>query len=217
MGITLEDVISPKKASILVIGAHPDDFEVMAGGTLARWKSEGGEAYAMVMSDGELGGNPKVRRAETKDAAKVLGVKKVLFGALPDGKIAHEIGTIHLIEKKVKELKPGIIITHDPNDTHQDHKNVGLSCISAARRHPRILFGETSSSVPHGKSISIDITNFMNLKMTALKKHKSQCYRLGESLLLKQLEALAVYRGSDVGVKYAEAFWVWRLLLGGNK
>jgi LmbE family N-acetylglucosaminyl deacetylase len=217
MSITLESVISPKKASILIIGAHPDDFEIMAGGTLARWKSEGGKTYAMVMSDGELGGNPNARRAETKDAANVLGIKEVFFCGLPDCKIEHEIGAIHLIEKKVKELKPSIIITHDPNDTHQDHKNVGLSCISAARRHPRILFGETPSSVSHGRSISIDITNFINLKMKALKKHKTQCYRLGESLLLKQLEALAVYRGSEVGVKYAEAFWVWRLLLGGNK
>jgi len=217
MNIALESVISPKKASILVIGAHPDDFEIMAGGTLARWKSEGGKTYAMVMSDGELGGNPKVRRAEAKDAAKVLGVKEVFFCGLPDGKIAHEISTIHLIEKKVKELKPGVIITHDPNDTHQDHKNVGLSCLSAARRHPRVLFGETQSTITRGKFVSVDITNFMNLKMKALKKHRSQCYRLGESLLLKQLEALAVYRGSEVGVKYAEAFWVWRLLLGGNK
>jgi len=217
MSIALESVISPKKASILVIGAHPDDFEIMAGGTLARWNSEGGKTYTMVMSDGELGGDPTVRRAETKEAAKVLGVKEVFFGALPDGKIAHEIGTIHLIEKKVKELKPGIIITHDPNDTHQDHKNVGLSCLSAARRHPRILFGETPSTIPQGKSILIDITDFMNLKMKALKKHESQCYKSSEPLLLKQLEALAVYRGSEAGVKYAEAFWVWRLLLGGNK
>lgn len=216
MKISLKDAFSPKKSTILVVGAHPDDFEIMAGGTLARWSHEGGTTYAVVMTDGELGGDPSLRRKEATRAAKLLGVKEVHFCGLPDAKIPHNLETIHIIEGKINELQPDIIITHHPSDTHQDHVNVGLSCISAARKHVGVLLGETPSTYPEGRYIGVDITDFMDLKLRALKEHRSQYARLRESLL-RGLEAQAIYRGHELGVKYAEAFWVWKLLLGGKR
>lgn len=199
----------PRGSVLLVVGAHPDDFEIMAGGTLARWNRELGESYALVMSDGELGGDPKVRRRETKRAAEVLGVEEVFFFGLPDGRIGHSLETVSLIEEKLKELKPSVVITHNPEDTHQDHRNVGMSCISAARRHPRVLMGETPSSIARERYISVDISDYMRLKLRSLRMHRSQHERLG-NFLLEWIVASASLRGREVGLEYAEIFWVWR-------
>jgi LmbE family N-acetylglucosaminyl deacetylase len=199
----------PRGSVLLVVGAHPDDFEIMAGGTLVRWNSEKRESYAMVMSDGELSGEPRVRRRETEKAAEILGVKEVFFCGLPDGRISHSIETISPIEEKIKELKPAVLITHNPDDTHQDHRNVGMSCISAARRHPRVLMGETPSTIARERYVSVDISDYMKLKMRALRMHRSQHRRLG-NLLLDWVTASASLKGREIGVKYAEIFWVWR-------
>lgn len=205
-------LVKPK--SVLVVGAHPDDPELMAGGTIAKLSRSGTEVITAILSNGELGGKPGQRRKETERAAKILGIKKVLFGGLPDGKIQHDVDTVHLIERWLREVKPDIVITHLPWDSHQDHRAAGRSAISAARRHSRILFGETPSSIirPSIGCIYVDISQELRLKLRALKIHSSQLSGPGAGLC-DYVEKTAAYRGLAVGVRYAEVFWASKFLL----
>ncbi|MEM1689374.1 MAG: PIG-L deacetylase family protein [Candidatus Hadarchaeales archaeon] len=200
--------------SVLVIGAHPDDPELIAGGTIAKLSKLGTEVTTGILSNGELGGRPGQRRREVERAAKILGIRKVLFGGLPDGKIQHDVDTVHLIEEWLRKVEPDIVVTHLPWDSHQDHKATGHSTISAARRHNRILFGETPSSIikPSIGCIYVDISQELRLKLRALKIHRSQLSG-PRANLCDYVEKTAAYRGLAVGVKYAEVFWASKFLL----
>ena len=73
---------------ILAVGAHPDDMEFGASGTIAKWVEEGATAYYLICTDGSRGSSDpqmtherlvKIRKQEQEEACKVLGIKKVFF------------------------------------------------------------------------------------------------------------------------------------------
>ncbi len=200
--------------SICVIGAHPDDFEILAGGLLSRYSEEGAGITAIVVTDGSLGGDPDLRKRETEAAARVIGVENVVFLGMQDAMCRHEHDLIQKIEQKIGEISPDLVITHSPNDTHQDHINTSKCVLSAARRYPAVLLGETSSTFPPLKGfVSFDISGTMEKKLGALRCHASQLEDAGGPLRPGEITALAIYRGGQVGVRYAEAFEVWKLRL----
>jgi hypothetical protein len=67
---------------LLVIGAHPDDIELMAGGLIARMTAGKNEVYSMVISDGGRNGDVQVRYRELKRAARILNIKDVYRGEM---------------------------------------------------------------------------------------------------------------------------------------
>lgn len=200
--------------SILVIGAHPDDFEIMAGGILARKRENDSKTYALVMTDGELGGDPEVRREEAKRAGEILGVEKVFFLGLPDGEINQGLSPIHAIEEVIEETDPETIITHFSEDTHQDHRNTYHATMSAARKHRRVLLGETPSTLaPPAGYLYVDITDTIQKKEKAMKAHKSQFDNDRGEKIVEYIKNIASTRGHNVGVDYAEALWIHRFLM----
>jgi LmbE family N-acetylglucosaminyl deacetylase len=200
--------------SICVIGAHPDDFEILAGGLLARCRQEGSKITAIVVTDGSLGGDADNRKTETEAAARVIGVNQIHFLGWKDGMCQHEHNLIQEIEHQISEISPELVITHSPNDTHQDHVNTSRCVLSAARRYPAVLLGETASTFPPLKGfVSFDISSTMETKLAALRCHGSQLESTGGPLRLDEINAVAMYRGAEVGVRYAEAFEVWKLRL----
>ena len=85
---------------ILIITAHPDDVDFGAGGTIARWVSEGNEVVYCLVTDGQAGGSDnsisrdemaRIRRREQTAAAKVLGVHKLHFLGFPDGAVVADL------------------------------------------------------------------------------------------------------------------------------
>lgn len=197
---------------ILVIGAHPDDMELMAGGLVARAVSEGVEVYSMVVSNGCENGDVAIRKREALRAAKVLGVSECRFFDVSDGRVGHTIELVREVEGFMREVNPAAIITHSDKDTHQDHKNVCYATLSAARRKPGVvLLGETPSSHFQDGLVYFDISNTMNSKIKALKAYKSQIDH--GPINIDNVKMLAAYRGHKVGAKYAEAFQNWRLVL----
>lgn len=197
---------------ILIVGAHPDDCELMAGGLIHRAVSDGVDVYSAVMSDGTENGRMITRQQEVERASKILGIKKVFFCGLKDGMILHNIDTVKIIDNFIKDIQPGIIITHSMDDTHQDHKNVCNITLSSVRRRQNIvLMGETPTSYFNDNLVYFDITNTMEMKMKALRVYLSQI-RDGP-IRLKNVRTLARYRGQKIGTKYAEAFKNWRMLL----
>jgi LmbE family N-acetylglucosaminyl deacetylase len=211
---------------ILAVGAHPDDIELGCGATLALFKQRGHEVYLLVLTKGEASGDPKLREKECEQSARTLGADKVFFGNLEDTKIADGVETIMAIERLIKELKPNIIFAHSPKDGHQDHRNVGLAAISAARNSKKVLLYESPAALREFlPQVFVDVTSTFDIKLEALKAFGTQVskvYFKGQNLNHKAhripyvsnaSEGLARYRGFQAGVTLAEAFEVGKFVL----
>ncbi len=198
---------------ILVIGSHPDDFEFGCGGTIIKF-SKFAEIYVLVMSKGEVGGSPLVRQKEQQKVCKYLKAK-LFWGEYPDTKIELNKNLIDKIEYYIKKVSPDIIFTHYPQDTHQDHRNVAEATITATRYIRNVLFYETPSSIDFAPSVFVDITNEIKKKLYLLELHKSQVYATKiKGLSIKEAAvSIAIYRGYQNRVKYAEGFVPLRLTL----
>lgn len=201
-----------KLATVLAVGAHPDDIEAGCAGTLALQKSNGHKVYLLVLSRGEASGDPKTKESACKKSAELLGVDGLFFGGLKDTKIPDGIETIHVIEKIVDKVNPDMVYTHTFKDTHQDHRNAAYATLSAARRCKRILMYETPNTLKEFfPQVFTDIEKTFEVKKKALHLfgHESERFWLAA----KAIEGLAVFRGFQAGVRVAEAFEVGRFVL----
>lgn len=163
-----------KKA--LVIGAHPDDCALGAAGFSVLLRRSGWHVTFLTMTDGELGGDPKVRLDEERASAAILGVN-LDFGHLPDGSMSGR-ETVELLEMNLELHKPDVILTHAPTDSHADHRVLSQSLVSAARRHASILFFEGPSTLEFSASLKIDIASHWDAKVKSLLAHASQRERV---------------------------------------
>src|SRR5687767_3015920 len=87
---------TPPQGPVLAVFAHPDDAEISAGGTLAKWASEGREVHLLVLTNGDRGSEDptqdrselaRTRLAETEDAARLLGLAGTTILSTPDGEL----------------------------------------------------------------------------------------------------------------------------------
>jgi LmbE family N-acetylglucosaminyl deacetylase len=208
---------------VLAVGAHPDDLELGCGGTLALYKKKGHEVYVLVLTRGEASGDPTVRQAECEQAAKTIGADKVFFGSLHDTKVTEGIETIMEIENVINSVKPDIVFSPSPRDQHQDHRNTGLACLSAARNVQRVLLFESPAALRDFlPQIFVNIDSTLNIKLKALEAYASQSSKRpfsnhnshSESArVVHASEGLALFRGFQAGVSVAEAFEIGKFLL----
>jgi len=196
---------------VLTIGAHPDDIELGAGGTIARHIMEGDEVHFLVLTYGEQSGTKSEREREAKESARVLKAKSIKFGGIPDTKVTDGIETIMAIEGVINEIKPDRVYTQCPRDRHQDHRNTALATFSAARRVTEIFSYESPDSYPNFiPQYYVQISDTIPQKILALKQFRSQKNkRFFEASAIK---GLAKFRGYQIGVPYAEAFEVVRMI-----
>ncbi len=142
-----------KDKIILAVGAHPDDIDFGASGTIAKWVSEGATAYYLICTDGSRGSDDpkmtheklaKIRREEQIKSCKVLGVKKVFFLNNTDTQLVSDINLKEQIVRIIRTVRPNIVITMDPafyysSDfydghgfiNHTDHRAAGLATMDA--------------------------------------------------------------------------------------
>ena len=211
---------------IFAVGAHPDDIELGCGATLALFKQRGHEVYLLVLTRGEASGNPDLREMECIESARTLGADRVFFGNLKDTKITDGIETIMTIERYIKELKPDIIFAHSPKDAHQDHRNAGMSALSATRNSKKVLLYESPAALREFvPQLFVDVTSTFEIKLEALKAFGTQVskvYFKGRDsnhraqripFVSNASEGLARYRGFQSGVTLAEAFEVGKFVL----
>ena len=165
-----------KLRKALVIGAHPDDCALGAAGFSVLLRRSGWQVTFLTMTDGELGGEPDLRLEEERQSADILGVA-IDFGHLPDGSMSGR-STVELLETKLDEHEPDLILTHAPTDSHADHRVLSDSLVSAARRHASILFYEGPSTLSFSASLKINIAGAWELKVRSLLAHASQRERV---------------------------------------
>jgi LmbE family N-acetylglucosaminyl deacetylase len=202
--------------NILAVGPHPDDIEIGCGGTLNKYARKGHHVYLLLITRGEKGGDIEIRQAEQLKAAEIIGAKDIFWGNYQDtGLLGKGNEIIHTVESYIDHVKPDIIFVNFFDDTHQDHRTVNESVLSATRYVKNVLFYEvptTNNFVPH---IFVDISETLEGKIKALEAHQSQVMKTNiEDLSIVEIaRSAATFRGIQGRVKYAEAFSVLRLFL----
>lgn len=122
----------------IAIAAHPDDIELMMAGTLVLLKKAGYEIHYLNLACGNCGSLEydaatarKVRTEEAKKAAEILGAHfhRPLCN---DMEIIYDLQTLRRLTAVVREVRPGIVLTHSPADYMEDHTNTCRLAVSAA-------------------------------------------------------------------------------------
>jgi len=108
---------------ILALGAHPDDVEVHVGGLLALASDRGLRAGILDLTSGDLGtrGTAETRRAEAQEAARILGVSRLVLD-FPDGRFNEEESCRQRLMAEFRRLRPRVLILPAPEDRHPDHR-----------------------------------------------------------------------------------------------
>ncbi len=185
----------PERA--LAIGAHPDDIEFGAGGTLAKWAAEGTEVTMLIVTDGSKGTwdlnlAPArlvgIRKDEQLAAARTLGAAHVIHLDHVDGELQYSMALRAEMCRQIRLARPGVVLSHDPwqrYQLHPDHRATGLGVVDgvvAARDH--LFFPEQGLS-PHRPDALLlwsadehdhweDIVTTVDQKIEALLHHSSQ-------------------------------------------
>ena len=123
---------------ILVIGAHPDDADIKAGGTAAKWCRLGHQVGLVSVTDGSAGHQTlrgaalaERRRAEASAAAAVIGASYQVLGH-PDGALVPTLEARHQLIRLIRTFRPDLVLTHRPNDYHPDHRYTSVLVQDAA-------------------------------------------------------------------------------------
>ena len=205
-----------KGRKALVVGAHPDDIELGAGGTVARLAGDGVDVTMVVVCTPN---NIEARNAEARKAAEILGARiEFLF---PEKAMRVEdiksYELIDRIDRLVRALDPSVVITHAASNFHHDHVLVHKACTAAQRLHffDMLCFYPTSChpvTTPFHPQAYVDITRTIERKMAAINQHVTQFGCRG--LTTDHYVSVAREYGRLAGVEYAEGLEVSRLNLG---
>lgn len=200
---------------VLAIGAHPDDIEAGCGGTLIKYARRNHRVFLMVMTDGEHGANGGLRKREQERAATFLRAEKIYWGGYPDTEVPNDRALIRKIEKVVREVDPHFIFVHYFDDTHQDHRHLALSTITATRYTKNVLFYEGPTTQNFAPTVFVDIETVLEDKIKALEAHSSQVKKTNiEGLSITDIvRSAAHFRGIQGRVRNAEGFLPLRLFI----
>ena len=204
-----------KRMRVLALGAHPDDIESGCGGTLTKYARSGHRIFLMVLTEGERGGRRGVRKGEQLRAAESLRAEKIYWGGYPDTEVPTDQGLIRKIERVVYEVDPHFIFVHYHDDTHQDHRHLALSTITATRYTKNVLFYEGPTTQNFSPTVFVDIDTVLEDKIKALEAHASQVKKTNiEGLtIIDIIRSSAHFRGIQGRVKNAEGFLPLRLFI----
>jgi LmbE family N-acetylglucosaminyl deacetylase len=200
---------------ILAIAPHPDDLEIGCGGTLIKYGRGGADITALIMTDARFGGHAGMRKTEQKDAAGILGVRRVIWGGFSDADLPGDREVIDRIEAVILEHKPTFLFVPYGEDTHQDHRKISSAALSASRYSRNVLFYECPASVKFHPTIFVDISSKIDTKLNALKAHRSQVDRTNiHGLSITEIaQAMAHFPGTQSRVSHAEGFQAVRLFI----
>src|SRR5687768_10841177 len=186
---------------VLAVGAHPDDVEILCAGTLAKCRVRGDEVVICVATNGEMGSMrippaelAGVREAEARESAAKIGAELIWLGYPDEFLYPDHDARMRFIEM-IRRARPDAIITHAPNDYHQDHKTVSelvfvSSFIAAVPNvhtqtptHPNIpslFYMDTLAGNDFLPEEYVDISDTLQMKLEMLRCHKSQLEWLGD-------------------------------------
>ncbi len=201
---------------ILILAPHTDDGEFGCGGSISKWVDEGMQVYYIAFSSAEKSvptGMPKdILKKEVREAGKLLGIATdnlVLFGYPVREFPAYRQQILDDMIRLGDELKPELVLLPSTSDTHQDHQTISQEGFRAFKRTSMIGYEMPYNNLSFTTNLFVPLEErHVNQKIAALECYKSQfgrIYATGDFV-----RSLARVRGTQVGVKYAEAFEVIR-------
>ncbi len=227
-----------KPAQVMVVTPHPDDAELGAAGTVARWISEGKDVIYVVCTNGDKGTSDtnikseelaRIREQEQLAAAKVLGVREVIFLGYPDQTLEDTPEFRKEIVRLIRMYQPETVVTVDPYRRyiwHRDHRITSQVTLDAIFPYARDLFAYPDlleeGLQPHkvkevllwgseDSNYRSNITETFDIKIAALRCHKSQVSSAPELEGWMRERAKMMAEGEDY--ELAEAFHqveIWR-------
>ena len=201
--------------NMVVAGGHPGDPEAGCGGTIAKYTSAGHNVTCLYLTRGQAGIHGKspreagdIRSAEAESACKILKAR-ALFTSQMDG--ATEVTPARYAEfaKLLAPLKPDVVFTQWPIDTHLDHRACAaltLGAWSALGKSFALYFYEVdlgSDTQCYRPTDFVDVSAFESLKRQACMAHASQN---PAGFYLNDHVPMLRFRGMELGCKFAEAF-----------
>lgn len=215
---------------VLAIGAHPDDVELLCGGTMAHFVREGHEVWFGVATSGNVGSPTlsreeigEIRHREAEAACAVLGARLIWMG-FDDEWLFNDRETRSRFIDCLREARPGLVIAHSPSDYHPDHRVCGQVAIDsripaavrlvetslpALEEVPRVVMMDTVGKTAFEPEAYVDVSDVLDIKKEMLSCHESQAGWLRAIFGMSYMEfaeAQARARGDEVGVQYAEGF-----------
>jgi N-acetylglucosamine malate deacetylase 1 len=191
--------VTDRPLRILLIGAHPDDADIKAGGTAAKWCALGHVVRLVSLTNGQAGHQtmygPQLanrRRAEAQAAGAAIGATYEIFDQ-PDGELDDRLKFRHQVIRLIRSFRPDVVITHRSNDYHPDHRFAGLLVQDASylltvpgicpdvphlATCPVILYFSDAFTKPcrFEPHIVVDIDNEFDRVVAMLHCHQSQFY-----------------------------------------
>lgn len=219
---------------VLVFSAHPDDLDFGCSGTVAKWTKEGKEICYCILTDGSKGKLTKIsdhkiieiREKEQRNAAKVAGVRDVVFLGEKDGELENTKELRKKLVKVIRTIRPDIVMCFDPANRsfdnfyrfHRDHRTSGEIVFDAVypaagseaffpeltKKYPPHKIKEAWFYATNNPNVFVDISKTIDKKLKALKQHKSQLKDFNE--VEQRIKSWARKFGKRAKVKYAEGF-----------
>jgi len=218
---------------VLAVFAHPDDAELSVAGTLLKLKHLGYRTGVCDMTRGEMGtrGTIEIRAQESEEAARVMNLDVRVNLDQPDGHVWLTEEARTAMVRVIRALNPKILLTTHWDDPHPDHAHTSQIVREAARLATMARYDEevgqpavTMPAIMHSlfsrrivPSFIVDVSEFVELKMKAIRSHSSQFYRaqsdepatrISEKGFLDQIECRMRYFGSLISVPAGEPYFV---------
>lgn len=225
-----------EKVDILAIGAHPDDVELSASGTIAKHIALGKKVAIIDMTEGELGsrGSVETRYKEAKKAQDILGVSYRANLQLQDGFFEESPENLMKLIIQIRRFRPEVVLANAPSDRHPDHGRgaafvkracflSGLLKIETAyegkkqeKWRPKSLYHYIQDNYLEPDFV-IDVTPYKEVKFKSILAYETQFYNPNDNEnspktpisgkdFLDYLEARMIQYGRCIGVQYAEGF-----------
>jgi LmbE family N-acetylglucosaminyl deacetylase len=217
--------------NVLAIGAHPDDLEILCGGTLALYAAAGHRVTMAVATNGNVGhptlGRDEIaalRHAEQQASAEVIGAELVWMD-FDDEWLFNDRPTRERFIDVIRGCSPDVVFAHSPSDYHPDHRAAGQltvdsripaavrlveTTLPAAERIPHVFLMDNVGGVDFVPEVHVDVTDVLATKERMLLCHRSQDAWLraiydGMDYVSFMREHTAA-RGAEAGVAFAESF-----------
>ena len=212
---------------VLVFAPHPDDETLGCGGTLLKHLSNKDQIYWCMMTYGnsKMGHDKKHFKkwdSIIESINKEYQSTKFFNLKFPSGELDN-VGNMEIItkiKKVINEVRPQLVYLNHCGDVHTDHRYT-FDCVMSSVKNfnfpfiDKIMTYETISETDFSPvslnqtfkpNIFVDISDFFDQKIKIMKNYKSEVMQEPLPRSIRSIEALAVLRGSRIGVNYAEAF-----------
>lgn len=218
---------------VVVIAAHPDDETLGAGGALLKHKANGDQIYWIIVthifeSQGFKKEQIAKREAEIEEVSRLFGFDGVYNLKYPTMSL-HSGSLLTLVpdlSKVIREIEPDTMYCLNRTDAHSDHRvlfDAAMACTKSFR-YPylkKVLLYECISETEFAPAIPervfqpnyfVDISGYLNKKLEIMTRFESEVGEHPFPRSLRNIEALATFRGATAGVDHAEAFQLVKMI-----